>query len=346
MNILFLAANPLNTTTFLDLEEELRSLALELKSTIHRSEIRFNPRQALRPDDLVRHAGEVRPNVVHFSGHGSAEGIVVRNDAGGMIVIPPSSFKQFLDGREIALLVLNSCYSRGQAMAAASVVGAVVGTTDAVEDEAARRFTIAFYRTLGNGGSIRNAFKDGRDSVAMYGLRDDVFHCGGDLEMRLLPKTSYAGVSPHLRNRALAVLAGYEAALCLAYFRMGRDVSVTRASVDEYLRQLDIYESRFPKEPVGAQGTGAPVARFISEVLGTLGARSEGLKHAFSAGFFGVMEVNSPGSAPEDFSLRKAIAGVDLLQHASAGSARDLLEELVARARQLLDIGAQDESGT
>ena len=65
----------------------------------------------------------------------------------------------------------------------------VVGTTDAVGDEAARRFTVAFYRSLGNGLSVREAFRDGSDAVALHGLVD-VFNSGGNLELVLVSEAS------------------------------------------------------------------------------------------------------------------------------------------------------------
>jgi hypothetical protein len=60
------------------------------------------------------------------------------------------------------------------------IVRAAVGTTDAVHDEAARRFAVAFYRGLGDGLSVGEAFRDGRDAVVVYGFKD-VFGTVGDL---------------------------------------------------------------------------------------------------------------------------------------------------------------------
>jgi len=70
MRILFLAANP-TTTDAIDLEEELRSLETELRGVSHRDKITFTPRHAVRPDDLIRYVRQDKPNVIHFSGHGS-----------------------------------------------------------------------------------------------------------------------------------------------------------------------------------------------------------------------------------------------------------------------------------
>jgi hypothetical protein len=74
---------------------------------------------------------------------------------------------------------------KGQADSIRRAVEAVVGTTGAVEDEAARRFTAAFYRSIGNGLSVREAFRDGTDAVVLHGL-SDVFHADGNLDLVLV----------------------------------------------------------------------------------------------------------------------------------------------------------------
>jgi hypothetical protein len=184
MRILFLAANPVNTAP-LDLEEELRSLEQELRGVQFRSQIKLIAHHAVRPDDLIRHVRAHQPNVIHFSGHGSTTGIILRNDTGGYSEIEGASLQRFLEGRGIDLVVLNACYSRSQADMIRSSVKTVVGTTDVVDDVAARRFTVAFYRSLGAGLSVREAFRDGRDAVDLHG-GIDVFHSDGELDMKLV----------------------------------------------------------------------------------------------------------------------------------------------------------------
>ena len=180
MRILFMAANPI-TTSRLDLEEELRSLELELRGVKHRDQITLTAHHAVRPDDLLRYVRAAQPTIIHFSGHGSAKGIVLRTDDDGYTEVSSQNLRRFLDGRGVDLLVLNACYSKTQADDVAGAVAAVVGTTSAVGDEAARRFTVAFYRSLGEGLSIREAFRDGGDAVAFHGLKD-VFWSSGNLE--------------------------------------------------------------------------------------------------------------------------------------------------------------------
>lgn len=184
MRILFLAANP-RSTTRLDLEEELRSLEIELRGVKHRDKIVCKARHAVRPDDLIRYVREDKPNVLHFSGHGTPEGIILRNDTGGDTSVAGKALERFLKDRGVELVVLNSCYSEHQAQAIRGAVKTVVGTTDSVVDEAARRFAVAFYRTLGDGFSVKEAFRDGGDAVELHGLVD-VFHSDGDMDLKLV----------------------------------------------------------------------------------------------------------------------------------------------------------------
>ncbi|MEA2562125.1 MAG: hypothetical protein QOH06_3629 [Acidobacteriota bacterium] len=181
--ILFLSANPAGD---LDLEEELRSCERELQGVKFRDSIKFVARQAVRPDDLVRYVREYNPNVLHFSGHSSPTGIVLRSDTGNFQVVEGASLRRFLSKRGIELVVFNACYSDAQAKAVEDVVATVIGTTDIVGDVGARRFAIAFYRTLGNGGSVGEAFRDGRDAVDLDGLSPGLFKSSGNLDLILV----------------------------------------------------------------------------------------------------------------------------------------------------------------
>ena len=184
MRILFLAANPV-ATAHLDLEEELRSLEAELRGVRFRDQIVLTARHAVRPDDLVRYVRSDRPTIVHFSGHGSERGIILRNDEGGYTEVTGTSLRRFFRDRGVRLVVLNACYTKEQARLLPGAVPAVVGTTNSVGDVAARRFTVAFYRALGDGYSVREAFRDGGDAVVLDN-REDVFWSDGELDQLLI----------------------------------------------------------------------------------------------------------------------------------------------------------------
>src|SRR5215471_19225732 len=68
--ILFLAANPRDTNSRA-LDREARSIHVELKRSGYRDRFDFVTRWAVEPLDLLRELRELRPTVVHFSGHGA-----------------------------------------------------------------------------------------------------------------------------------------------------------------------------------------------------------------------------------------------------------------------------------
>jgi hypothetical protein len=183
VRILFLAANPQQTTQ-LDLEEELRAIENELRGVSHRDQIKLVARHAVRPDDLVKHIRTDAPDVVHFSGHGTSEGIVLRDDAGGYVIVRGKALTRLLKNRDVRLVVLNSCFSDEQAVALSEAVDTVIGTTKEVGDEAARRFSVAFYRTLGEGHQISDAFRDGGDAIDLHDL-EDVYRIVGKTDVYL-----------------------------------------------------------------------------------------------------------------------------------------------------------------
>jgi hypothetical protein len=182
--ILFLAANPVNTTP-LDLEEEMRAVEKEIRGTRCRDKITFSGHHAVRPDDLIRYVREEKPDVLHFIGHGTSDGIALRDDGGGLHIVQGEALARFFTGRGVKMVILNCCYSEEQAKAIAAAVDTVIGTRAALGDKAARRFSVAFYRTLGDGYPIAEAFRDGGDTLPLHNL-PDVYHLLGKSDWAII----------------------------------------------------------------------------------------------------------------------------------------------------------------
>jgi len=82
VKILFLAANP-KTSTPLRLDEEIRQIHERIRAAEFRDSFELQSRWAVRPLDLLQAFNEVRPHVVHFSGHGTCNAeLVLEDDAG------------------------------------------------------------------------------------------------------------------------------------------------------------------------------------------------------------------------------------------------------------------------
>jgi hypothetical protein len=191
LKILFLAANPQQTTR-LDLEEELRAIQVEIRGSRYRDNISLSAQHAVRPDDLVRYCRIEKPDVIHFSGHGSPDGIVLRDDgSNGSRSVRGEALAGLFKDRGIRLVVLNSCFSTEQARMISTAVETVVGTSAELNDEAARRFSVAFYRTLAEGFTVGDALRDAKDALRIYELHD-VYGVEGNMEQKIIADSSTA----------------------------------------------------------------------------------------------------------------------------------------------------------
>jgi len=161
--ILFLAANPSETDP-LHLGEEIRNIRRKIRASVFR-EIRIEQEWAVSPPDLITYLQEHQPTIVHFSGHGTTAGeIVLQDSTGTSVPLAPdilASIFKVLQG-EIKCVVLNSCFSKPQALAISPYVNCVVGMTNSVLDEAAIQFAGTFYEALANGRTIREAYDLGQ----------------------------------------------------------------------------------------------------------------------------------------------------------------------------------------
>src|SRR5215831_16488201 len=133
--ILFLAANP-SDTGHRALDREARAIHVELKRSGYRDRFDFVTRWAAEPLDLLRELRELRPTVVHFSGHrvrpaavgpaqgrdvvidtassgGELSGLSFHSPAGSRQVVSPEAIARTLAaaGTQVRLVVLNACFT-------------------------------------------------------------------------------------------------------------------------------------------------------------------------------------------------------------------------------------------
>jgi hypothetical protein len=178
----------------LKLDEEIRQITAKFRASEHRDSLELVSRWAVRPDDLMQALLEVRPHIVHFSGHGSSraelirledqrdlrpvgqeEGLILLDDQGS----PKPVSKEALDHLfrilkdNIRVVVLNACYSRSQAEAIAETIDCTIGTNRSIGDEAAIIFAASFYRAVGFGLSAKEAFELGKAALLLEGISEE-----------------------------------------------------------------------------------------------------------------------------------------------------------------------------
>jgi hypothetical protein len=90
IKVLFLASNPIGTST-LSLDKELRLITRKIRSSEYRDAIDLIPCLATQADDFIDFLNQHRPDILHFSGHGSPDGEILLMDQDGspMPVSPP-----------------------------------------------------------------------------------------------------------------------------------------------------------------------------------------------------------------------------------------------------------------
>lgn len=174
IKILFLAANPVDTQA-LRLDEEMRSIDGALREAEFRDRFEIDQQWAVRIGDLQAALLRHRPDIVHFSGHGTESSeIVLESPSGQAQAVPRDALGRMFEvlGGDIRCVVLNACYSDEQAQAIADYVDCVVGMTQAVGDAAAIQFATGFYRAIGYGRDVQAAFDLGANLVSLQGLPD------------------------------------------------------------------------------------------------------------------------------------------------------------------------------
>jgi len=171
--VLLLAANP---DEDLGLNEELRAVQEGIRASEHRERIELIPRVASRPADLLRAIIDLRPPVVHFSGHGDSQtAIYMQDDAGDAKPVTGEALGLVFEAArgDVRVVVLASCYSAAQAEAIRKSVDCVIGMEHDFGDLSARAFSSVFYGALASGRSVAEAFQLGRASIAVEGLGDE-----------------------------------------------------------------------------------------------------------------------------------------------------------------------------
>jgi CheY-like chemotaxis protein len=172
IKILFLAASPQDMPP-LKLDKEVRGIDLALRQTEFRDRFDIKQHWAVRVTDLQSYLLRYRPDIVHFSGHGSISSqIILEDNYGNSHPVSPRALSQVFSVLKdnIRCVVLNACYSEQQAQAIAQHIDCVVGMSKAIGDAAAINFAMAFYQALGYGRNVKTAFDLGCAQIDLENL--------------------------------------------------------------------------------------------------------------------------------------------------------------------------------
>jgi AAA-like domain/CHAT domain len=210
--ILILAANPIDSVR-LSLERELAEIRTTLQLSKNRDRFQIEQRGGVRPQDLQPYMYDVKPQIVHFAGHGVGGATVGGNDRKLTVIndrdLPPEglvfedengraqlvSGKAFADlcslfSRDVKCVVLNACYSEQQAREIVKYIPYVMGMKRGIGDIAARKFSQGFYRAIVDDRTIEEAFASGINAIELDGIPEELTPV---LLPRDLPKSQKTG---------------------------------------------------------------------------------------------------------------------------------------------------------
>ncbi len=88
LKVLFLAANPKDRDLRLWLDEEVHDIKDKIRQARYRDYVDFDSEWAVRTTEVFQALNEHQPNVVHFSGHGSAASELIL-DADEIVLVRP-----------------------------------------------------------------------------------------------------------------------------------------------------------------------------------------------------------------------------------------------------------------
>ena len=174
LKILILTANPkLSGSDPLRLDAEVRLIEEALQRSQYRDRFQVATKLAVRTTDLRRALLDYRPQIIHFSGHGTGQsGLMLENETGTQQLVSTEAlsrlFAAFPVG-EIECVLLNACYSEVQAIAIHQLVDCVIGMNQAIGDQAAVQFAEGFYDALGAGSLYDEAFRIGCSAIDLEG---------------------------------------------------------------------------------------------------------------------------------------------------------------------------------
>jgi hypothetical protein len=169
VDVLYLMANPIPRHA-LRVDAEVAKVSEEIRRSLFRDNIALHQSPAANLDSLIRGLNDYRPRIVHFSGHGSADGIAV--DDGGIKRVKKQIVTFDILGKALSatdkppeIVVLNACESAGARAALLGTAKAIAVMQDEISDVAAIAFATKFYGGIASGQSLQSAFDQGRLAV-------------------------------------------------------------------------------------------------------------------------------------------------------------------------------------
>jgi hypothetical protein len=168
MRILVLQANS-DSDNVLQLNREVRQIKRTFSNTIS-WDVEIVQEGAVQARDLQELFMRHKPEIVHFSGHGTDRGelmLETNEDTSEPVSVKALGGIFSSLGENVCCVMLNACYSSRQANAIAKWVPYVIGMSSRITDDASIAFSTSFYQALAFGKHIDQAFCIGKHQLEL-----------------------------------------------------------------------------------------------------------------------------------------------------------------------------------
>ncbi len=172
LRVLYLTANPDQN---LRTDAEVRAVQEQVRRALHRELITIDYRPAATAEDLIAGLNDLRPHVVHFSGHAGDAALLFDNgsvEAPEGLDVPYDLLARALGATDTppVLVVLNGCDTLDGADVLLESTAVVIATASSISDLAASVFAAKFYAAIAAAQTIDSALQQGSVSVDLAGL--------------------------------------------------------------------------------------------------------------------------------------------------------------------------------
>lgn len=143
-----------------DLDREIREILARIDEATFGHRIILRPWPAAQAFDLVPGMNRHKPHMVQFSGHGTADGMLMMGPHDRSEPVAADRLIQMLrwTGENLRVVFFNICDSESHARAAAQFADATIGIHGQMPDTPARHFAASLYSGLAFGNSVKRAF--------------------------------------------------------------------------------------------------------------------------------------------------------------------------------------------
>lgn len=168
IKVLVVFANPRNTNP-LRLGTEDRAIQQAIRRSRYRDTIEITKCHAATIHDIRQSLLDEIFQIVHISGHGIHQGLVLEDDLGNEKIIPQKALADLFKvySPPLQCVILNACYTISQGKLISFGVPFTIAMEGPIDDEGAIEFSRGFYDAIGAGRAIDFAYGEGQRTVAL-----------------------------------------------------------------------------------------------------------------------------------------------------------------------------------